>query len=122
MQPNKDLKPTMTSSYELGFETKFFNGRLNVDFTFYDQISKDQIIGLASSSAAGYSSRLINAGKIQNKGIELAVYGRVLQIKDFAWDAGINYSKNSNKVLNLVEGMDYFQLADASWAGVSVGG
>ena len=121
MQPNKDLKPTMTNSYELGFETKFFNNRLNIDFTYYDQVSKDQIIGLASSAAAGYQSRLINAGKIQNKGIELAVYGRVLQIKDFAWDAGINYSKNSNKVLNLVEGMDYFQLADASWAGVSVG-
>lgn len=51
----------------------------------------------------------------------MAVNGRVLQIKDFAWDAGINFSKNSNKVLGLVEGMDYLQLADASWAGVSVG-
>lgn len=120
-QPNNNLKPTMTSSYELGLELKFFNGRLGVDFTYYNQTSKDQIIALASSSASGYPSRLINAGKIQNKGIELAINGRVLQIKDFAWDAGINFSKNSNKVLALVEGMDYLQLADASWAGVSVG-
>lgn len=120
-QPNSNLKPTMTSSYELGLELKFFNGRLGVDFTYYDQISTDQIIALASSSASGYPNRLVNAGKIQNKGIELAVNGRVLQVKDFAWDAGINFSKNSNKVLALVEGMDYLQLADASWAGVSVG-
>lgn len=120
-QPNSDLKPTMTSSYELGAELKFFNGRLGIDFTYYNQTSKDQIISLASSAPSGYQSRLINAGKIQNKGIELAINGRVLQIKDFAWDAGFNFSKNSNKVLELVEGMDFFQLADASWAGVSVG-
>lgn len=120
-QPNSNLKPTMTSSYELGAELKFFNGRLGIDFTYYNQTSKDQIISLASSAPSGYQSRLINAGKIQNKGIELAINGRVLQIKDFAWDAGFNFSKNSNKVLELVEGMDFFQLADASWAGVSVG-
>lgn len=120
-QPNNNLKPTMTSSYELGAELKFFNGRLGIDFTYYNQTSKDQIISLASSASSGYQSRLINAGKIQNKGIELAINGRVLQIKDFAWDAGFNFSKNSNKVLELVEGMDFFQLADASWAGVSVG-
>lgn len=120
-QPNSDLKPTMTSSYELGAEFKFFNGRLGIDLTYYNQTSKDQIISLASSASSGYQSRLINAGKIQNKGIELAINGRVLQIKDFAWDAGFNFSKNSNKVLELVEGMDFFQLADASWAGVSVG-
>lgn len=120
-QPNSDLKPTMTSSYELGAELKFFNGRLGIDLTYYNQTSKDQIISLASSAPSGYQSRLINAGKIQNKGIELAINGRVLQIKDFAWDAGFNFSKNSNKVLELVEGMDFFQLADASWTGVSVG-
>jgi hypothetical protein len=120
-QPNKDLKPTMTSSCELGFELKFFNNRLGLDLTYYNQTSKDQIIGLASSSTSGYTSRLINAGKIQNKGVEIALNGRVLAIKDFAWDAGINFSKNSNKVLELVEGTNYFELADASWANVSVG-
>ena len=120
-QPNKDLKPTMTSSYELGFELKFFNNRLGLDLTYYNQTSKDQIIGLASSSTSGYTSRLINAGKIQNKGVEIALNGRVLAIKDFAWDAGINFSKNSNKVLELIEGTNYFELADASWANVSVG-
>ena len=65
--------------------------------------------------------RLINAGEIQNKGIEIALNGRVLQIKDFAWDAGANFSKNTNKVKSLIDGMDYFELEKATWCGVSVG-
>lgn len=121
VQPNKDLRPTMTSSYELGLEMKFFNNRLGLDVTYYDQKSKDQIIRLASSSTSGYESRLINAGSIQNRGIEVALNGRVLAVKDFAWDMGVNFSKNSNKVKSLIDGMDYFELEQARWCGVSVG-
>ena len=120
-QPNKDLKPTRTNSFELGLETKFFNNRVSLDITYYNQNSKDQIIGLASSSTTGYDYRLVNAGEIQNKGIEIALNGRAVQYKDFAWDAGINFSKNSNKVKSLVEGMDYFELEKAAWCNVSVG-
>ncbi|WP_288318535.1 SusC/RagA family TonB-linked outer membrane protein [Xylanibacter caecicola] len=121
VQPNKDLRPTMTSSYELGLEMKFFNNRLGLDVTYYDQNSTDQIIRLASSSTSGYESRLVNAGSIQNRGVEIALNGRVLAIKDFAWDMGVNFSKNSNKVKSLVNGMDYFELEKATWCGVSVG-
>lgn len=121
VQPNKDLKPTMTNSYELGLEMKFLNNRLSLDVTYYNQLSKDQIIRLASSSTSGYNYNLVNAGEIQNKGIEIALNGRALQYKDFAWDAGVNFSKNSNKVNSLVDGMDYFELEKATWCGVSVG-
>lgn len=120
-QPNKDLKPTMTTSYELGLEMKFFHNRLSLDVTYYNQSSKNQIIGLASSSTSGYNYRLINAGEIQNKGIEIALNGRALQIKDFAWDFGVNFSKNSNKVKSLTDGMDYFEIEKAMWCNVSVG-
>ena len=120
-QPNKDLKPTMTTYYELGLEMKFFHNRLSLDVTYYNQTSRDQIINLASSSTSGYQYRLINAGEIQNKGIEVALNGRALQIKDFAWDFGVNFSKNSNKVKSLTEGMDYFEIERAIWCNVSVG-
>ena len=119
--PNKDLKPTRTNSFELGLEMKFFRGRLGLDVTYYNQLSKDQIIRLATSSTSGYTYSLVNAGEIQNKGIEIALNGRALQIGDFAWDAGINFSKNKNKVNSLVDGMNYFELEKASWCGVSVG-
>ena len=121
VQPNPDLKPTKTNSLELGLEMKFLNNRLGVDLTYYNQVSKNQIIALASSAAAGYNYRLINAGEIENKGIEVAVNGRVLAIKDFAWDAGVNFSKNINNVKSLVDGMTYFELEKATWCGVSVG-
>lgn len=121
VQPNKDLRPTMTNSYEIGLEMKFFNNRLGLDITYYNQNSTDQIIRLASSSSSGYPSRLVNAGEIQNKGIEIAVNGRAVQYKDFAWDLGVNFSKNSNKVKELVDGMDYFELEKATWCNVSVG-
>lgn len=120
-QPNKDLKPTMTSSYELGLEMKFFNYRMGLDITYYNQNSRDQIIRLASSSTSGYANRLINAGEIQNRGVEIALNGRALQLKDFAWDLGVNFSNNNNKVKKLVDGMDYFELEKATWCGVSVG-
>src|SRR3712207_6560551 len=120
-QPNRNLKPAITSSYELGLEAKFFNNRLGIDLTYYNQTSKDQIIGLASSSTSGYSYRLVNAGKIRNQGVEVAINGRAVQYKDFAWDFGVNFSKNTNKVLELIEGMDYFELEKATWSNVSVG-
>lgn len=121
VMPNPDLKPTRTNSFELGLEMKFFHNRLGLDLTYYNQVSKDQIIALAASASSGYTHRLINAGEIVNKGIEIALNGRVLQYKDFAWDAGLNFSKNINEVKSLVDGMDYFELANATWCGVSVG-
>ena len=120
-QPNRDLKPTRTNSFEIGLEMKFFHNRLGLDVTYYNQNSKDQIIALATSSTSGYTHSLVNAGEIQNKGIEIALNGRVLDFKNFSWDAGINFSKNTNKVKSLVEGMNYFELERATWCGVSVG-
>ena len=120
-QPNFDLKPTMTNSFEVGLEMKMFNNRLGLDFTYYDQRSKNQIISLASSEASGYGYRLINAGEIQNRGIELALNGRAVQAGDFALDLGVNFSKNNNKVIKLIDGMDYFELERAMWCNVSVG-
>ena len=121
VMPNPDLKPTRTNSFELGLEMKLFHGRLGLDLTYYNQVSKDQIIALASSSASGYAYRLINAGEIENKGIEIALNGRVLDYKGFAWDAGLNFSKNVNKVKELVPNMNYLEIEKATWCGVSVG-
>ncbi len=118
--PNKNLKPTRTNSFEVGFETKFLNNRIGLDFTYYNQISKDQIMGMASSWATGYPYRLINAGEIQNQGVEIALNTRPLIIGDFSWDLGINFSKNNNKVRKLVDDMDMFELEKASWLDVQV--
>lgn len=84
--PNKNLKPTKTNSFEVGFEMKFLQNRIGLDFTYYTQNSKNQIMGMASSWTSGYNYRLINAGEIENKGIEIALNTRPIQLKDFSWD------------------------------------
>ena len=118
--PNKNLKPTKTNSFELGLEMKFLNNRIGLDFTYYTQNSKNQIMGMASSWTTGYNYRLINTGEIENKGIEIALNTRPVQLKDFSWDLNLNFSKNSNKVKKLVDDMDMFELEKAAWLDVQV--
>lgn len=118
--PNKNLKPTKTNSFEIGFETKFINNRVGLDFTYYNQISRNQIMGMASSWTTGYPYRLINAGEIQNQGIEIALNTRPVQSGDFSWDVNINFSKNNNVVKKLTDDMDMFELEKATWLDVQV--
>lgn len=118
--PNRNLKPTKTNSFEIGLETKFLNNRIGLDVTYYKQNSKNQIMGMASSWTTGYNYRLINAGEIENKGIEIALNTRPVQMKDFSWDLNVNFSKNSNKVKSLVDDMDMFELEKAPWLDVQV--
>lgn len=118
--PNKNLKPTRTNSFEVGFETKFLKNRIGLDFTYYNQVSKDQIMGMASSWATGYPYRLINAGEIQNQGIEITLNTRPVEVGDFSWDLNFNFSKNENKVKKLVDDMDMFELEKASWLDVQI--
>ncbi|MDY6317979.1 MAG: SusC/RagA family TonB-linked outer membrane protein [Prevotella sp.] len=118
--PNKDLKPTKTNSFEIGLETKFLRNRIGLDVTYYTQKSRNQIMGMATSWTSGYTYRLINAGEIDNKGIEITLNTRPIQSKDFSWDLNFNFSKNSNKVVRLVDGMDMFELEKATWLDVQV--
>lgn len=118
--PNRDLKPTRTNSYEMGVELKFLKNRIGLDFTYYNQTSRNQIMSMASSWASGYTYRMINAGEIQNNGIEIALNTRPVQTKDFSWDLNINFSKNNNKVKKLVDGIDLFELEKATWQDVQI--
>lgn len=118
--PNKDLKPTKTNSFEIGLDLKFLNNRIGLDFTYYSQISKNQIMSMATSWTSGYTYRLINAGEIENKGIEISLNTRPIEIKDFSWDVNVNFSKNNNKVKKLVDDMDMIELEKATWLDVQV--
>lgn len=118
--PNANLKPTKTNSFEMGLEMKFLKNRIGFDFTYYTQTSKNQIMGMATSWTSGYTSRLINAGEIENKGVEISLNTRPIETKDFSWDLNVNFSKNSNKVKKLVDDMDMFELEKAPWLDVQV--
>ena len=102
--PNSSLKSSKASEFEIGTEMRFFKDRLNLDLTFYNKKSKDEIINVTTSTVTGYSGAVLNAGELRNKGVEALVSGVVIKSKDFTWTSSINGSYNDNTVISLAEG------------------
>ncbi len=98
---SSELKPEMTTEYEIGLNLAFLGNRINVDFAYYNRETKDQIFTLPVDPASGYSSMVTNFGNVRNRGIELLVNTTPVRTKDFRWDLGFNFSKNSNKILSM---------------------
>lgn len=98
---NADLKPEISTSVETGFDVRFFNNRLGLDFTYYNTESKNQILPIPLSNTSGYSTRIINAGLIQNQGIEIVLNATPVKARDFSWDVAVNFSRNRSKVKEL---------------------
>ncbi|MCR8556700.1 SusC/RagA family TonB-linked outer membrane protein [Mucilaginibacter sp. BJC16-A38] len=118
--PNKNLKPTRTTSFEAGTELKFFTDRLGLDFTYYTSKSKDQINVVALPFSSGFAQEIINAGVVDNKGVEIMLTGKPLAFKNFNWNVSVNFARNVNTVESLAAGVPYLTLSDARWLGVSV--
>ncbi|MEX0660918.1 MAG: SusC/RagA family TonB-linked outer membrane protein [Balneolaceae bacterium] len=112
--PNIDLKPESITSVEVGTELRFANDRLGLDATYYTQTSKDQILPVQISRASGYEEQIVNAGEIRNSGIELALNIAPVQAETFQWNMTLNWSKNNNEVIELVDGLDALILG-SSW-------
>ena len=107
---NAELKPERTKSLEGGLEMYFFDRRVGFDFALYKTNTVDQIIPLSLSTSTGYNSMVINAGEIENKGIELALNIVPVKQQNFRWDVTLNWTANRNKVLSLMEGLENLQL------------
>ncbi|MCW9705975.1 SusC/RagA family TonB-linked outer membrane protein [Fodinibius salsisoli] len=103
---NPDLKPEISTEYEVGLDLRFFEGRANVDFSYYDRITRDQIFEVPVSSATGFESRLLNAGEIKNYGVEMSLGGRPIETNDFQWDLQFNFAKNTSEVVELAPGVE----------------
>ena len=104
--PNPDLKPESIKTWELGTEFGFLHDRLHFDLAYYHKTTTDQILNVRIPYSSGYSSLLINAGKIENKGIELQVRGDILESKDgLNWSSTLNFSKDRSKVVELYPGL-----------------
>ncbi len=98
---NPDLKPESTTSTEVGAEAAFFHNTISLDVNFYNTNSVDQILTVDVRAATGYRKKLINGGKIDNRGVEIQLGAKILQVKDFQWDALVNYAKNRSEVVAL---------------------
>jgi len=103
---NPGLKPERTKTLELGTELRFLKNRLGVDFSWYNLNSRDQILPVSVSPTSGFTSFIINAGEIQNKGIELTLDANPVRTENFRWDVTLNFSANKNKVVSLNESLE----------------
>jgi iron complex outermembrane recepter protein len=98
---NDGIRPEQKHEFEVGVESRFFNGRLNFEFSYYNAQIRDQILPLTLPSTSGANSVLANIGTLRNKGIEIALSGNLVQFAGFTWDAGVNFARNMNVVEQL---------------------
>ena len=113
------LKPGLSSSYEGGIDLKFFNNKLGIEFTAYQNDNKDQIIPLPVSPTSGFNEALINAGNIQTKGLELHLFVNPVKTTDFDWNFDINLDKSHSKVVELAPGLTNYELG-RTWRGLTI--
>jgi TonB-linked SusC/RagA family outer membrane protein len=105
------LRPEFTTSYEAGAELRFLGNRLGVDFTYYNNTSKDLIIPVKIPISSGFDQIYLNAGSIRNKGIEISLSGTPVQTSGLTWEARVNYSRNQNRVLDIYPGLTEIAVA-----------
>jgi len=110
---NADLKPESTTSFEVGLEMNFFNDRLGFDLTYYQSKTEDQIIPLSVSGTTGYLYKVVNSGVIENKGLELAFHATPVKVGKFEWTTNLTLASNKNKVVELIDGVDYYKITSA---------
>lgn len=105
-------KPELTTSYEIGLDWRFFNNRLNIDATYYNTATKNQLLLIGLPPATLFDEKYINAGLIKNQGVEVSANMDIVRGDAFSWNAAVNYAKNVNKVERLTEKMKSVVLAD----------
>lgn len=97
---NDQLKPEIATSYEAGLDMKFLNNRLGFDFTYYYSKTKNQIMKVPAA-APWSGGQWVNAGLIANQGVELMIYSKIVQSKDFTFDLNLNLAHNVSTVKEL---------------------
>ncbi len=116
---NPELKPERTKSYEIGLEASFLKNRAGFDITYYNAQTVDQILPVSVSRATGYDRKFVNAGIIENRGIELSVFGTPVKTRYFSWTVNLNWTRNRNEVKELFGTTDNLLLASYQ-GGVSI--
>ena len=99
--PNANLKPESTTSYEAGFDVRFWRDRLNLDFTYYNALTKDQIISLPIGISSGYNQQVVNGGKVRTEGVEIIAGLTPIITDKFRWTTTFNFSKSVATVEDL---------------------
>ncbi|WP_424961741.1 SusC/RagA family TonB-linked outer membrane protein [Ekhidna sp.] len=103
---NSELKPEFTSTLEIGADFRLLGGRITTDITWYRALTEDAIISVDLPYPTGYSQTVINAGEIENKGIEAVITGKVVRSSDFEYEVGLVFNKYQSIVNAIAPGLD----------------
>jgi len=109
-----NLKPEKTDSKEIGIDWKFFNNRLGIDATVYKSNTKNQLLFIGLPMASGFGRQYINAGNIENKGLEISLNGSPIKKEDFVWNSSINFSRNINTIKELTPEISQADLSSST--------
>jgi len=122
--PNEGLRPAITTSWEAGFDLRFMGDRLGLDFTYYNNNSKDEILSIQVPGASGFSTALINAGNIQSRGYEVGLSAEPVTGRNFSWTTRLNFANNATEIIELTEGINNYLLANGiggqNWGGLTL--
>ncbi|WP_370900928.1 SusC/RagA family TonB-linked outer membrane protein [Chryseobacterium gossypii] len=99
--PNPNLKPEMLTNIEGGMDFSIIRNRINYSITAYQNNNKNQIVKIPALWETGYSTRVINAGEVRNRGLEMTLNAYPVKNKNFSWSINANWSMNRNKILSL---------------------
>ena len=99
--PNANLKPEQTTSYEVGTDIRFFKDRFNIDFTYYNSDTVDQIISLPIAVSSGYNQQVVNGGKVNTQGFEVVLGVVPVKTENFKWNATFNFAASRAIVKDL---------------------
>lgn len=100
--PNPNLKPLKTTTYEVGADIRLFQSRLGLDVAVYSGKTTNQILSRIIDRSSGYNTAIINAGRVDNQGLEIALNGKPISVKNgFEWSVNMTFSANRNKIKEL---------------------
>lgn len=108
---DSNVRSELIKSWEAGFDIRFFNNRLGLDAAWYKTNATRQLLNLPMDPFSGYSSRKVNAGNIQNEGVEISLNGLILDNpKGLSWNSTAQFSLNRNKIIDLYPGVTLYDI------------
>lgn len=108
---DSDVRSELIKSWEVGADLRFFNNRVGLDAAWYKTNATNQLLNIPMDAFSGYLNRKINAGNIQNQGVEISVNGTIFEnANGFNWDAQAHFSLNRSKILELTEGVSVYDI------------
>jgi len=108
--PFPTLKPEIVRSIEIGAEARFLKNSLGISLNYYKSNSFNQLLTLQLPVGSGYASSYLNAGNIQNQGLEIIVSASPVKKETFGWDISFNFGLNRNKVIDLTDEIQSIKL------------